>query len=420
MRQPAKVERIMTQFRDAGFRTEARVVAVSERESWQGVHLRYEATLAAGGSARFTLKAVHDAAAVGMLTSLERIEDKGLADRVEVRRRTGEAVYVNTRENGVWREPARAADAVLEERDRPSTPEDLHRFEERWETVLRQMAERQAPVAAITVIERQVREDGQVERRRLRQAAEREVGAEIVLIPARRVEPLSEAEIGRRLSQSINLAERKASIERSARMAYGEEAAALATALTVEASVSSQSARAVGNQVIAEPERFGTLAGREAGVFRGEDELRRAARSELPRLADAIEDYGAVVARERRSILEDHAREQGRQAQAVVVSRTLRATLTASPAEQDRRLATSEALRDELGRVHAAFQRRLSPGEQQDARQGRTGRLAQDLEVSPTDAKAAAAVSRQVEAAQSRTVQQQTLHQDFGRTLQRA
>src|SRR4051794_24080695 len=89
MRQPDNVERIMTAFGQAGYRTEARVVAVNERESWQRVHARYEVMIAAGAAPRFTLKAVHDAAAVGMITSLERIEENELADRVEVRRGTG-------------------------------------------------------------------------------------------------------------------------------------------------------------------------------------------------------------------------------------------------------------------------------------------------------------------------------------------
>lgn len=419
MRQPDNVERIMRAFQEAGYRTEARVVAVSERESWQGVHLRYEATLAAGGSARFTVKAVHDAAAVGMLASLERIEDQGLADRTEVRRRTGETVYGNVRENGVWREPARAADAVLEERDRSSTPEDLRRHDQRWATVLGQMADRDAPVAAVAAVEGQAGADRRAMQDRQRLEAERESAAEITLIPAPQVASLSDAEIDRRLSQSTDLAQQRASIERSARIAYGEEATSLATTLTAQASLSPQAARALGTQVILEPHRFGTLLGRAASVFRGEDETRRSAKAELPRLAEAVEDYGASVARERRRIAEDHAREQSRQAQAVVVSRVLADTLAASPREQDRRLAVSEPLREELARLQISLQQRLSPGAQQDAGRGRTGRLSKALQISPTEAKAVAQVYRQVVDRQARPVMQEQRTQDRGRSLQR-
>lgn len=320
MRQPDNVERIMTAFREAGYRTEARVVAVNERESWQRVHLRYEAMIAAGAAPRFTLKAVHDAAAVGMITSLERIEEKALADRVEVRRATGETTFINEQRDGVWLNPKRAADVVLEERDRPPSAEDRRRFVEVWERVIERMAARQAPSTDLARVRLQAREDQEHVDERPTRDAQRHVGAEEVLVPARWVAPLTEAEIDERVSRSVELAERREAIFRSARLVYGEEASTIAGALLVDAARSPQAARAVGKTVLAEPEHYGHLVGERRGVFRRETHDRQAARAALPRLAEQIEEYGAAVARERRAVLEEHAREQHRQSQAVIVS----------------------------------------------------------------------------------------------------
>jgi len=68
----------------AGYQVEAWAMAVPERLSWQGVHQRYEAMLAAGSAARFTVREAHDAGAAGMLDTLGRIEQDGLAGRVMV------------------------------------------------------------------------------------------------------------------------------------------------------------------------------------------------------------------------------------------------------------------------------------------------------------------------------------------------
>lgn len=82
MRTPDNVEKIMTAGRSAGYRIEARVLAVSSRVSWQGCHYRFEELHHAGAAARIPPRAVHDAAVTGLAESLERIERRKLASRV--------------------------------------------------------------------------------------------------------------------------------------------------------------------------------------------------------------------------------------------------------------------------------------------------------------------------------------------------
>ena len=52
MRRPDVFVRTGGQLRSAGYEVEARALAVPERLSWQGVHQRYEATLAVAGGRR--------------------------------------------------------------------------------------------------------------------------------------------------------------------------------------------------------------------------------------------------------------------------------------------------------------------------------------------------------------------------------
>ena len=84
------------------------------------------------------------------------------------------------------------------------------------------------------------------------------------------------------------------------------------------------------------------MVGRASTALRSEDEARQSARAELPRLADAIEDYGATADRERRKLVEDHALYQHRHAQAVRISRSLETLLEAPPPEQERRLRANK------------------------------------------------------------------------------
>lgn len=76
-----------------------RVAAVNEFESRAAIYQRYENQLTQYGSGRFTSRNAHDESYTGMLTTLQRIEDKGLYDQLEVFKRNGELVYRSSKEN---------------------------------------------------------------------------------------------------------------------------------------------------------------------------------------------------------------------------------------------------------------------------------------------------------------------------------
>ncbi len=152
MREPETVRRTAETFRSAGYRVEAWALAVNERISWAGVHTRFEAMIAAGGTGRMTPRDMHDAAAAGMLTTLREIERNKIVDRVHVLDRGGAALYDNTLENGVWLKEPAAASRVENARGRPLPASELQDVIAGWNDVLRLMAARGAPAPAIEAV----------------------------------------------------------------------------------------------------------------------------------------------------------------------------------------------------------------------------------------------------------------------------
>ena len=118
MRDADKVAASMRTLRAAGYRIDARVLAVSERLSQQGIMQRYEAQKAHRGSGRMTTVQAHQAAYDGAPITVERIEQEKLADRMTLYRRAGVVIYANELVAGEWRKEPQARAALEAERNR--------------------------------------------------------------------------------------------------------------------------------------------------------------------------------------------------------------------------------------------------------------------------------------------------------------
>lgn len=160
-RQPEVVAKTMAEFRDAGYEVDARALAVSERQSWQNVHTRFENMIAAGQQARFTLREAHDAAATGMVVTLGEIERQNLADRVSIYKFGGDKIYENKLVNGAWERAPEAANVVVQERQRPLTVEESARFHQGWQEVIEAMEHRRARPAELEKVKMQAVADQQ-------------------------------------------------------------------------------------------------------------------------------------------------------------------------------------------------------------------------------------------------------------------
>jgi len=106
-------------YRQRGYTTEVRVVAVNERSSWQGVVGRYEEQKARQGVGRTVPHDVHDMAYANVLRTVEAIEAEKLADRVVIHSRDGRVLYENRLQpDGQWRHAPGARAAIEAERSR--------------------------------------------------------------------------------------------------------------------------------------------------------------------------------------------------------------------------------------------------------------------------------------------------------------
>lgn len=142
MREVGPITETMRRLRTLGYSIEVRVIAVNERDSLAGIHLRYEEQKATKGWGRWSNMQAHNAAYQGMLTTLEYIETYKLADHVRVYDRKGSVLYANELQGDDWRIRPDAREVVQTERDRPPTPDERRQQESVWTKILAMMAAR--------------------------------------------------------------------------------------------------------------------------------------------------------------------------------------------------------------------------------------------------------------------------------------
>lgn len=126
MKTPENTVSKFKEYIDAGYYTEARIIATPERVSWQGVLARYEQQKADSGAGRMTPKEIHDVAASGVLASVEKLQNEGMVDRIRVDRRGADQIYFAVlKSDGTWdaaQPEANARRAIEAERNAPWTP----------------------------------------------------------------------------------------------------------------------------------------------------------------------------------------------------------------------------------------------------------------------------------------------------------
>lgn len=124
MRTQETVAATLRQFKDAGFKTDARVLAVSPEMSSLGILQRYAAQKESRGIGRMTTTEAHANALRGMLDTLDRIQDQRLADSLTIYRRGGEVIRHFDLSVPVRGDEPRARDVVERERNRTLTTQE--------------------------------------------------------------------------------------------------------------------------------------------------------------------------------------------------------------------------------------------------------------------------------------------------------
>lgn len=128
MRDMYKVIATVEILRAVSYRIEIHVLAVAHRLSLQGILQRYEHQKSDRGYGRMTTQKAHDAAYSGMLLTIAFIEQKKLADSINIFRRGGDCIYTNKCINGCWETAPTACTAIEHERNRLLTKQELYDY----------------------------------------------------------------------------------------------------------------------------------------------------------------------------------------------------------------------------------------------------------------------------------------------------
>ena len=74
-----------------------------------------------------------------MPEALQRIEDERLADEVVICDREGNEIYSNNQSNGRWESEPQSSQALEENRNREWTPEEVAKYQEDWQQIIKSM-----------------------------------------------------------------------------------------------------------------------------------------------------------------------------------------------------------------------------------------------------------------------------------------
>ncbi|CAG9260924.1 UDP-N-acetylglucosamine kinase (modular protein) [Burkholderia diffusa] len=145
MRDPVGLSKLCQKLRNAGYRIEARVMAVNALVSRMSIHERYERQLEVNGYGRWTNRDKHDAAFNGVPLTVESLEADCLVDRITVVARNGDApLYDNRLVDGAWEHPPTARTSIEAERSRDWTEAERTRFSEKLDRVTNILEQRGA------------------------------------------------------------------------------------------------------------------------------------------------------------------------------------------------------------------------------------------------------------------------------------
>lgn len=122
------------EMRQEGYQIHIRVMAVPKVQSRISIYARYQDQLDKGMPARFTDTKAHDDAYIGMLSTLQKIEDEKLYDTIQVFNRNGEILF-NTGDKNI-------TNAIEKERNKPLSTDNQKSLSEDCDILLDKMKKR--------------------------------------------------------------------------------------------------------------------------------------------------------------------------------------------------------------------------------------------------------------------------------------
>ncbi|WP_338911996.1 zeta toxin family protein [Mycetohabitans rhizoxinica] len=121
MRSPESIRDLTRRLKDAGYKIEARVMAVNAETSLARARLRFEEQVAERGTGRFVNEEQHDNAYTGIVESVRALEYEKLVDAVRVYDADQRPIYENLQGRGDWQKAPEAVQVLEQERARDWT-----------------------------------------------------------------------------------------------------------------------------------------------------------------------------------------------------------------------------------------------------------------------------------------------------------
>ena len=145
---------MLKRLREEDYSSSVYVVSAHERESLLSLYQKYEGQLVALGIGDKPKLAEHDEIYMKLPEALQRIEDEGLSDEIVIRDRMGNEIYRNHQANGRWGNEPQSSQALETSRNRAWTAEEIAKYQEDWQKVIRSMYARGASPKEIDEAER--------------------------------------------------------------------------------------------------------------------------------------------------------------------------------------------------------------------------------------------------------------------------
>ena len=145
---------LLKKLREEGYTTSVYVVSAHERESLLSQYQKYEGQLATRGIGDKPNLAEHNEIYMKLPETLQRIEEEGLIDEIVIRDRKGNEKYRNHQTNGRWENKLESSQALEVSRNRAWTEEEIAKYQEDWQKVIRSMYARGASPTEIDEAER--------------------------------------------------------------------------------------------------------------------------------------------------------------------------------------------------------------------------------------------------------------------------
>ena len=130
--------------RENGYTSSVYVVSAYESKSLLSLYQKREEEIATQGYSEMPQVSGHDKSYEALPETVRRIECDNSANEIIISDTQGQIFYRNELKNNEWTQKTEAAQALAENRNRAWTPEEILKYQEDWNAVIKMMSDRRA------------------------------------------------------------------------------------------------------------------------------------------------------------------------------------------------------------------------------------------------------------------------------------